>query len=239
MGLDFDEVILPLRNLQHLSTFGFPHNTRFYNVAKSAKIKWPPNLQRVILRGTLPFESIPPADYSWENFASQWPSTLRNVILDGFCSGQGMIVGMEVKTPQVLHSVRITDRHSNWYSKDMVSPFLGVKFLSLPANLAGTDYSPSQNRPPQAPRLERLEIRGAHRTAPHQFASSDLEKHVKAIPSLLQIRIDSSLMRGSFDSIMIPMTVLRCRAAKKSQQASPTAAKREDSGVIIVKDMIR
>ncbi len=226
-NIRFDEVLRPFRNLEHLAAFAFPRNTDFGNVLDCEKIPWAPNLQQVTLSGSFSTQRTP----CGEHFVRDWPALLQHVVLDNFRGlrdlyGDPNVVSGKLKPFQSVH---ITDRNHHLYNQNLVVYFSGVRYLSLPANIAETNYSAYLVRPV----LEQLEIRRKSEDGPHPFLLSDLVDHVGCIPTLQQIRLHSSLVEGDKTPLEVADTLLKTRAQDKIQEDGTTTINLEDAGVFV------
>ena len=206
----FVEVLRPFRKLQQLSALIFPRNTEFRTVSDFDGGLWPPSLQAVTLNGFFP--TFP---FDWGQFVSDWPPSLHHLVVDKFC-GRGFVLGdrgLLGKTGDRLHSVYITGENSEMYHDNLVIIFSGLQFLSIPANLAMTDYY-AYHFPPY---LKQLEIRAIFEEGPHHFDLADLLLHTNSIPSLQQIRLHKSLVEDDHCALESVDGLLKSRAISKDQ----------------------
>lgn len=229
-----DQVLRPIRNLQLLIAFAFPRNTDFRSVRHIEEIAWPPNLEQVSLSGIF-FPSRPL--FSAEPSVRNWPSSLRQVVLDSVY-GLTRLYDESRVFPNMsynLDSVHVADRNMLFSPQNMAVDFSGVRLLSLPANFAVTNHKWYRIRPV----LERLEIRRKNEVGPHQFIISDLLDHAEGIPTLQQIRLHSSLVEGHGDgsALEVADALLRSRAQdQKLENEAMTTITPEDAGIIIFDD---
>jgi hypothetical protein len=198
-------------------------------VPEFEKILWPPNLQEVTLSGFFP--NLP---YDWRHFVRDWPPSLQHLILDN-CCGLGFVVdgsSLIAKTNDKLRSVSITDRNSQMYFQNMVLTFSGLQSLSLPANLARTNYDSY----PVRPVLGQLTIRATSGKGPHHFDLADLLDHVNSIPSLQQIRLHSSLVERGCSTILMADELLKSRATVQNQATEESTTRPGSFGVHVFDD---
>lgn len=224
---DFDKVLRPFRNLKHLVDFAFPRNTNFRKVLEANKVAWPPNLQRVSLAGFYTGRET----FSWEDFVRDWPPSLRHLVLDGLHNRMVYSDESEVITtlPPHLRSVHATCRSGHQPHRNIIARFSSVKILSVPANIASTNYPADLVRPV----LEQLEIRQATEYGPHHFALSDLLDHVGSIPTLRQIRLHSALVEGGSTALEVADQLLKARAQNNNAETENTTIKPKDTGVVV------
>ena len=224
-----DQVLRPFRKLKQLRRFAFPQSTDFRSVHDIAEIPWPPNLQQVTLSGFFPSRSL----FS-KSFLKDWPSSLRHVVLDN-AYGLHRLYSLSDVYPNMLYtilSVEVTDHNCIRPRENMALSCSGVRLLSVPANLAMTNYSSWATRPV----LERLEIRRTAAAEQHQFMLSDLLEHAEGIPTLLQIRVHSCHVDGEHMDFGAADTLLRSRAEARKREDGTMVIEPDEAGVIIFFD---
>jgi hypothetical protein len=222
------------RSFEHLSSLVLPQSARFGREPQMEIIDWPPNLRHITINGIFDFR-----DSLWprETFASKWPPSLQTVVLsECLAAAQPGDWTQVVNTPHRLDSVRISIRNWLRYGEDMVSCCSGARHLSLPVEYAGIRYDTYGNRPRS--RLEQLEIHPGCTgpIGPHMFQPSDLVAHVRAIPTLLRIRVHRSLMGDGRQPIETADRLLRDRASIKSQEVGVAVVKPKGCGVFLFED---
>ena len=224
-----DQVLRPFRKLKQLRAFAFPRSTDFRSVHDIAEIPWPPNLQRVTLSGFFPSRSL----FS-KSFLRDWPSSLRHVFLDSVYGLRRLYSLSDVypDMPYMIFSVDVTTRNCPRPPINMALACSGVRLLSLPADLAITNYSSCRTRPV----LERLEIRRSSKAGWHQFMPSDLLEHAEGIPTLLQIWLHSYHVDDGDMDVKAADTLLKSRARARKLQDGTMAIEPHEAGVIIFWD---
>lgn len=228
-GLRFDQVMTATEEMQDLSTLAFPRHTRFFNQGGILSLKWPPNLRHVTFSGQFPWN----ANFSLDAVADAWPPTLQQVALNG-CYTNHHILTMVVKLAQNIRSVRIYDREANCYFPSVVADLANVRRLSVPADIAGTEYHSFDTI--RAPRLEELEIRAMTGKGLHRFRRDDVVKHVEAIHSLVLIRLHHSLLPvlSPFSGqLLFAHWILQRRAQKRNEEAGKMIFSMQECGVVI------
>ncbi|KAF7508444.1 hypothetical protein GJ744_009297 [Endocarpon pusillum] len=224
-----DQVLRPFRQLKQLRAFAFPRSTDFRSVHDITEIPWPPNLQRVTLSGFFPSRSL----FS-KSFLRDWPPSLRHVILDNACGLRHLYSLSDVypNMPYTILAVDVTTRNCLHPPINMALACSGVKLLSLPADLAITNYSSCRTRPV----LERLDIRRKAKAEPHQLMPSDLLEHAEGIPTLLQICLHSYHVDDEDMDFKAADTLLKSRAQVRKREDGTMAIEPHEAGVIVFWD---
>lgn len=225
-SVDVAKILLPFRNLTHLSALGFPQRTEFSSLTTLEKIRWPPNLQEVTLSGMCSGRE----PFPWEHFICNWPDSLHHVTLDDWqgISSLSKTFAEYARMPSALRSVYITDLNCDRYSAKFMADIWGVSFLSVPVNISQPDFCAGV---PKHTMLEQLELRPISPYGPQRANILSLLDDEWCVESLQRIRVHSAVT-GGHDEVLEKLDAMLKRHNAVRNRAGSTNIDTQEAGVV-------